>query len=101
MLTRPPRSTLFPYTTLFRSLHENDLLRTGVVDLLEPGTQVALVHFLGVDGELTAGIDLEHDLVRLRIRGLHGRVGIRQLDVDRSEERRVGKESRCRCGVCG
>src|SRR5258708_27734108 len=23
MIRRPPRSTLFPYTTLFRSLHEN------------------------------------------------------------------------------
>src|SRR5476649_3083580 len=27
MIRRPPRSTLFPYTTLFRSLHGNDLLR--------------------------------------------------------------------------
>src|SRR5947207_5192837 len=26
MLRRPPRSTLFPYTTLFRSLHDPDLL---------------------------------------------------------------------------
>src|SRR5260221_9812391 len=25
MIRRPPRSTLFPYTTLFRSWHENDL----------------------------------------------------------------------------
>src|SRR3989442_9637286 len=24
MIRRPPRSTLFPYTTLFRSLHESD-----------------------------------------------------------------------------
>src|SRR5258706_6817783 len=24
MIRRPPRSTLFPYTTLFRSLHEGD-----------------------------------------------------------------------------
>src|SRR3712207_7773121 len=24
MIRRPPRSTLFPYTTLFRSLHEED-----------------------------------------------------------------------------
>src|SRR2546430_8197575 len=25
MIRRPPRSTLFPYTTLFRSLHHHDL----------------------------------------------------------------------------
>src|SRR5256886_12286032 len=33
MIRRPPRSTLFPYTTLFRS----ELLRTAVVDANEPG----------------------------------------------------------------
>src|SRR3989442_12421999 len=27
MIRRPPRSTLFPYTTLFRSLHVGGLLR--------------------------------------------------------------------------
>src|SRR5258708_17630911 len=27
MIRRPPRSTLFPYTTLFRSQHQRDLLR--------------------------------------------------------------------------
>src|SRR3712207_7250459 len=26
MIRRPPRSTLFPYTTLFRSLTENDVI---------------------------------------------------------------------------
>src|SRR3989442_2399652 len=35
MIRRPPRSTLFPYTTLFRSLHElNDALRQQVHVLL-------------------------------------------------------------------
>src|SRR2546422_10684365 len=28
MIRRPPRSTLFPYTTLFRSLPREDLIRT-------------------------------------------------------------------------
>src|SRR3712207_7784260 len=27
MIRRPPRSTLFPYTTLFRSLHRGDAFR--------------------------------------------------------------------------
>src|SRR5256885_9420381 len=31
MIRRPPRSTLFPYTTLFRSLQKSQVLR-GVVD---------------------------------------------------------------------
>src|SRR5260221_6466498 len=29
MIRRPPRSTLFPYTTLFRSLHLDAALRQG------------------------------------------------------------------------
>src|SRR5947209_14829911 len=33
MIRRPPRSTLFPYTTLFRSIFEA-AFRTGKVDLL-------------------------------------------------------------------
>src|SRR3989442_3751609 len=32
MIRRPPRSTLFPYTTLFRSLPQQDI---GVVEILE------------------------------------------------------------------
>src|SRR5690348_17900684 len=31
MLRRPPRSTLFPYTTLFRSGHESEL-QSGLAD---------------------------------------------------------------------
>src|SRR3712207_7839499 len=33
MIRRPPRSTLFPYTTLFRSHHELDDRHGGVVAL--------------------------------------------------------------------
>src|SRR3712207_8386485 len=32
MIRRPPRSTLFPYTTLFRSVHELPPLRQDVAD---------------------------------------------------------------------
>src|SRR3712207_7566850 len=32
MIRRPPRSTLFPYTTLFRSLPANDRLRCPLQD---------------------------------------------------------------------
>src|SRR5256885_5529037 len=38
MIRRPPRSTLFPYTTLFRSLHQ---LRHQLAELLERGALVA------------------------------------------------------------
>src|SRR5256885_7426416 len=35
MIRRPPRSTLFPYTTLFRSQ-----IHFGAVDVMTPGDQV-------------------------------------------------------------
>src|SRR5260221_2193410 len=41
MIRRPPRSTLFPYTTLFRS-----------VDDLLPALQFLLEEFIGVGGRL-------------------------------------------------
>ena len=54
MIRRPPRSTLFPYTTLFRSLSDLDDLQAhpqnrfcqvatenGAVEMLAPGAVVA------------------------------------------------------------
>src|SRR3712207_8917437 len=43
MIRRPPRSTLFPYTTLFRSLGEADALLVGL-DELGPAARDAGVH---------------------------------------------------------
>src|SRR3712207_9367033 len=97
MIRRPPRSTLFPYTTLFRSLgpgpgkadyphglrahedaarkipHEHDAVRS-----LQAREPLALVRRASVEpDELVPGC-------------VHGR------QVERSEERRVGKECRSR-----
>src|SRR3712207_7467061 len=36
MIRRPPRSTLFPYTTLFRSLNLNEPNKLGDVSWVEP-----------------------------------------------------------------
>src|SRR5256885_8117055 len=33
MIRRPPRSTLFPYTTLFRSGHDDDLVVTELFEV--------------------------------------------------------------------
>src|SRR5258708_21413273 len=37
MIRRPPRSTLFPYTTLFRSVNEAALGKDGFLSGLAPG----------------------------------------------------------------
>src|SRR3712207_8850354 len=58
MIRRPPRSTLFPYTTLFRSLQRPPGTREGLVDalVLLPGRLVAVaLGLLGV-GVLVAGL---------------------------------------------
>src|SRR3712207_7972724 len=54
MIRRPPRSTLFPYTTLFRSVRERDVLVDGEpLDLMElrrvRGVRVAAVDAAGDD----------------------------------------------------
>src|SRR3712207_8898510 len=41
MIRRPPRSTLFPYTTLFRSAYETITDRRGTLPLLTPMSEVA------------------------------------------------------------
>src|SRR5689334_23545042 len=39
MIRRPPRSTLFPYTTLFRSSHHRDVASHEPGELGEPATE--------------------------------------------------------------
>src|SRR3989454_10645946 len=93
MIRRPPRSTLFPYTTLFRS---NPSL----------GYQLALVafsRFREQDG-LRAGAAADNYSVNLgggaelpvglRVRANYQR--LQGITWVRSEERRVGKECRSR-----
>src|SRR2546430_12710402 len=50
MIRRPPRSTLFPYTTLFRSFHEG-----GAVGLF------------ALPGEERVGVDAETDVIEAEL----------------------------------
>src|SRR2546430_11185162 len=70
MIRRPPRSTLFPYTTLFRSPEEG--VRVGMAGDLDMG-----------HGEDALGNALQL-LGPLRIQALRGDLGLD--DRDRSEE---------------
>src|SRR3989454_10854979 len=97
MIRRPPRSTLFPYTTLFRSLF------------------AAALTALGYDGEHLAPVARLYSLIGLTAVAMGLRnATVRRLAVpdltttvltltlaglgadSRSEERRVGKECRSR-----
>src|SRR3712207_9305561 len=98
MIRRPPRSTLFPYTTLFRSLAP--LLRprgmegeTGSNSWVVSGTRTASGKpLLSNDPHLATSIPSVFAQV-----GLHCRTVTEACPYDvRSEERRVGKECRSR-----
>src|SRR5256885_13068392 len=61
MIRRPPRSTLFPYTTLFRSYH----LRPGspLIDLANGGAAVTTTDFDGRSEEHTSELQSPCNLV--------------------------------------
>src|SRR5260221_6661711 len=73
MIRRPPRSTLFPYTTLFRSARRDvDQIAHGLVDVDQVQTPLR--------GQIGTG-----DVVDARV----GRIAVhedRQIDEARSEE---------------
>src|SRR2546430_17332181 len=95
MIRRPPRSTLFPYTTLFRSVKRlrdvrqpvpllRDLVGGGHAEMVGGEHEEAVV---GTDEDAAVlGGDRDGATVPADVRIDHGR----------SEERRVGKECRSR-----
>src|SRR3712207_9322215 len=101
MIRRPPRSTLFPYTTLFRSLADE------VADVVVVELRRRVGGDLG-DPLLAVGDDVEalEPLERVRVDHVGGAgpvvaddehvAGLRARGLGRSEERRVGKECRSR-----
>src|SRR2546422_9656076 len=94
MIRRPPRSTLFPYTTLFRSLGvaRVALERAAVEDGRGAGRRADHVRGLGC---ALSGVGHGHAEIRaLSLRDELARY--HRLPHRRSEERRVGKECRSR-----
>src|SRR5688572_32302945 len=58
MLRRPPRSTLFPYTTLFRSTREADVREVADADAAEEATGLSVPRV----SELPRGVTGEPEL---------------------------------------
>src|SRR2546425_10279412 len=108
MIRRPPRSTLFPYTTLFRSFTESTEAREGVTrvkiwrDTIKMfqanpiagvgmgGYWTAIPSYHQAPGSMTPQ-QAHNDYLELVASG--GILGL-AIFVWRSEERRVGKECR-------
>src|SRR2546428_3294877 len=80
MIRRPPRSTLFPYTTLFRSGVEDALLHQVELDIQD------LLELLGAER-------LEADDLVEPVHELGGELALRRFDA-RSEEHTSELQSR-------
>src|SRR3712207_9565245 len=106
MIRRPPRSTLFPYTTLFRSslrkLEEMEIRREHKKLTAEQNKLQGLMK-----SEAKRWKAIEEELEATRAKFGDGALGSRRtetgrvlpavlVDEARSEERRVGKECRSR-----
>src|SRR3712207_7606628 len=66
MIRRPPRSTLFPYTTLFRSGRQRG------PPLLQELLEIASDLTRALRGEHTRALDRDDEAVEHREAGLHG-----------------------------
>src|SRR3712207_8656548 len=75
MIRRPPRSTLFPYTTLFRS--GSELLSGGRSDIVQVAERIALSHHEKWNGQ-----------------GYPQGLGADDIPVERSEEHTSELQSR-------
>src|SRR3712207_9347992 len=102
MIRRPPRSTLFPYTTLFRSeplrnVNPSPLNgRTERVDIIWQATKG---WSSALQADYAAAGQREEQPAQARTGDLQGGLQLRRGPVrrgGRSEERRVGKECRSR-----
>src|SRR5258708_25973345 len=64
MIRRPPRSTLFPYTTLFRSIYRFERVNLGTYNLLikAQGFRDARVNDFSVEANQVANFDVRLEL---------------------------------------
>src|SRR2546426_4031629 len=68
MIRRPPRSTLFPYTTLFRSAAQGQLLQPGRGESDSCLLRLLNLHEAGVDSVLRQHLAHAVDLFKLGVR---------------------------------
>src|SRR2546429_8619505 len=92
MIRRPPRSTLFPYTTLFRSLSQHALRLYRQALIADSSYRIEGL------GRFRINLHRERGRAAAAIRALPAKVpALAELHLPpRSEERRVGKECRSR-----
>src|SRR2546430_9507758 len=85
MIRRPPRSTLFPYTTLFRSLFETDI--SNAVEIRRDGTRNSMQTLPRRSEEHTSELQSQSNLVcrllleKKKNNDCHSSVSSRRVDL--------------------
>src|SRR5258708_29644245 len=89
MIRRPPRSTLFPYTTLFRSFVVAKLhLITPILELVHPTLAVDLLRFATIGDRKSTRLNSSHQIISYAVFCLKKKKGnqlAHTLDVTRRE----------------
>src|SRR3712207_9446580 len=98
MIRRPPRSTLFPYTTLFRSnAIELDKVHHAYLFVGSRGTgKTSMAKLLACALNAEGGPRTDFSPDDPAARAIMTGNSLDVVEMDRSEERRVGKECRSR-----
>src|SRR5260221_9825461 len=99
MIRRPPRSTLFPYTTLFRSL---DKLATEIADYLEilrsrARIQAIIKHELAeVKKEFATPRRTVLDRKSTRLNSSHTVISYAVFCLKKKKKKKIGNDTDCR-----
>src|SRR3712207_9583460 len=100
MIRRPPRSTLFPYTTLFRSIDEKARKISKGLNRYNEAVKAARLKKFRKTVEKLKKFKFKEQVftgkMLLYVEDLINGLSIDDICSKRSEERRVGKECRSR-----
>src|SRR5947209_14235085 len=95
MLRRPPRSTLFPYTTLFRSL--DDLLGRGyIADVAERQAYQRRVMLIDEPGESCLVAPLRQDRKSTRLNSSHANISYAVFCLKKKKNRNKRRTKKIR-----
>src|SRR3712207_9585134 len=95
MIRRPPRSTLFPYTTLFRSAGSRDLRGHDILDAeVNVGQKGGRGHVEGAEHEVGLAVQVAQASGQVAFQVHVLEIGIGNGRADRSEEHTSELQSR-------
>src|SRR2546429_6605644 len=92
MIRRPPRSTLFPYTTLFRSAQDKAEAMLRTVQISDPG------RVMGLYPHQISGGMAQRDRKSTRLNSSHGYISYAVFCLKKKKKRITWTHSACSVG---